>query len=104
GRDNGSRDLLGLISFRKGEIVAIKGSHLLKDSVALLQFAKIRRGTTDIVVALRGVVLQDHHKPVRIFEGQRSQQHRVHYAENCSISSDAKGQGQRYDRRKTRSL
>ena len=48
--------------------------------------------------------LVDQHQPLRLGVSQRTQQHRVHQAEDCAVGPDSEGQGDHGDGREHRRL
>ncbi len=62
----------------------LHGRHLFRGMALLLPSQEIDRRNGHTIAILRGVFLPNHKQTLRVAEGQRLEQHRIHNAENGS--------------------
>src|SRR6202167_627673 len=82
--------------FGAGQILATlkDRAHIFKYTRSRLQVIHFGLGKPNVPQSYAGLVKEDSYQTVRVAVGQRSQQHRIHDAENCRVRSHAQSQRQ----------
>jgi hypothetical protein len=89
-------DPLGLLPAGQGETPALRERHLLEGVVLVLDIDVLPRRRPIAEDPDAGRMQPHSGQPVRLGIRQRTQQQRIHHAENGRIGADSDGQGSRH--------